>query len=257
MRRAGNPRAEPEPEGYADRLISILAAFAEGPSVWSIKDLAQHIDVPASSLHRSLDQLVRRGIVERAPRRRYRMGTEFYRIAARVADRFEIVAAARPHLSAVVAASGETCVLALVASSRQRILLADKVDTPTPLRFKLDLLENISPIGGAFGRAILPFLAPADLQRMLVDYDLGSVDLEALREDLGAIRRDGVVVSRDGTAAPDAIEIAAPFFDTTGQVRGSIGVIAPEFRLADRQLRSVAALVRREASALSRLLGGG
>jgi IclR family acetate operon transcriptional repressor len=235
---------------YAGRLIAVLNAFAEGPDVLSVKELSEQLSLPASSTHRVLEALVEAGFLERARQRRYRIGTEFFRIAARVEHRFELVAAAKPLMAQAVEQCGETCLLGLLTASRNKIVLAHKVDTQLQLRFKFDLLQNITPAWGSLGRSIMAWLSDADLRRVISE-----ADLETLQRELRRTRTRGVAVTRGQRAAPDAVGISAPFFDATGQVRGAIGVVAPEFRLTPEKTSAISDLVKTQAGKLSRVLG--
>jgi DNA-binding IclR family transcriptional regulator len=250
-----------EPMSYSERLIAILRAFAEGPDVLSVKTISERLSLPPSSTHRVLEALVEVGFLERAPQRRYRIGTEFYRIAALVEHRFELVAAAKPFLAHVVEQCGETCLLGLLTPSRSRIVLAHKIDTQLPLRFRFDLLQNITPAWGSLGRSIMAWLGDADLRRVIAEAEPSPVtgkplpDLRTLQRDLQRIRTRGVAITRGQRAAPDAIGISAAFFDATGQVRGAIGVVAPEFRLTPEKTEMIGHLVKVQAANLSRVLG--
>jgi len=246
---------------YSERLIAILKAFAEGPDILGIKAISERLSLPPSSTHRVLEALVEVGFLERAPQRRYRIGTEFFRIAALVEHRFQLVAAAKPFLTETVETCGETCLLGLLTPSRSRIVLAHKVDTQLPLRFKFDLLQNITPAWGSLGRSIMAWLADADLRRVIAEAEPSPVtgkplpDFRTLQRDLQRIRTQGFAVTRGQRAAPDAIGISAAFFDATGQVRGAIGVVVPEFRLTPEKTAMISDLVMTQSANLSRLLG--
>ena len=250
-----------EPLSYSERLIAILKAFAEGPDVLSVKAISERLSLPPSSTHRVLEALVEVGFLERAPQRRYRIGTEFFRIAALVEHRFELVAAAKPLLAQTVEQCGETCLLGLLTPSRSRIVLAHKIDTRLPLRFKFDLLQNITPAWGSLGRSIMAWLGDGDLRRVIAEAEPSPVtgkplpDLETLQQELQRIRTRGVAMTRGQRAAPDAVGISAAFFDATGQVRGAIGVVAPEFRLTTEKTAMIGDLVRTQSASLSRILG--
>lgn len=246
---------------YAERLIGVIQAFAEGPDVLTLTELGERLALPPSSVHRVLEPLVDLGLVERAPRRRYRMGPELYRIAARVEHRFELVTAAKPLMAEIVNASGETCLLAIFSMSQRRILLAHKVDTKLALRFKFDLLQNITPAWGSLGRAILAWLSPTEVQAIMEEAEPSPVtgkpvpSLAALQQEFEDIRRRGIAVSHGQRAAPDAIGVSAPFFDATGQVRGGLGVVAPEFRMSPDKVTKVGRLVAQKSAQLSHILG--
>lgn len=246
---------------YAERLISVIQAFAEGPDVLTLKELGERLTLPPSSVHRVLEPLVGLGLVERAPRRRYRMGPELYRIAARVEHRFELVTAAKPLMAEIVEACGETCLLAIFSGSQRRILLAHKIDTKLTLRFKFDLLQNITPAWGSLGRAILAWLPPTEVQGIMAEAEPSPVtgkpvpSLATLQQEFEEIRRRGIAISHGQRAAADAMGISAPFFDATGQVRGGLGVVAPQFRMPPDKVTKVARLVSQKAARLSHILG--
>ncbi|MYZ48587.1 IclR family transcriptional regulator [Propylenella binzhouense] len=249
------------PSSYAERLLGALRLFAEHSDVLTIKEVGEKLGLPPSSAHRVLEPLVELGLVERAPQRRYRIGTEFFRIAMRVQDRFEIVSLARPLVEEAAERTGETCLLALLAPSRRRIVLAYKADTKLPLRFKFDLLENITPAWGSLGRAIMAWLSPTDLARIIEEAGPSPVtgqmlpSLDQLQKEFVEIRRRGVASSKGQRGASDAYGISAPFFDANGQVRGAIGVVAPEFRVGQDAAANTAQVVKRQAAELSRLCG--
>ena len=249
------------PIGYAERLILLLTAFAEGPDVMSVKELAEKLGLPQSSTHRLLESLVATGLIGRAPHRKYRIGTELYRLAAIVEDRFELVATARPIMQQVVAASGETCLLALLTRSRSTYLLAEKCDSPSPLRFRFQLHQNLSLLWGSAGRAILGWLEMADIRRVIAEAEEAPASHERvpayhdLLATLAEIKQQGFALTKGQRSVPDAVGMAVPFFDVGGQVCGSLAVVAPEFRLNAEKQQLVIRHLRRSAAELSRALG--
>lgn len=246
---------------YAERLILLLTALAEGPNVMSVKELAGLLKLPQSSTHRLLESLVVTGLVARAPQRRYRIGTELFRLAAMVEHRFELVAAARPVMEQVVGACGETCLLALMTRDKSRYLLANKLDATNPLRIQFQLHQNLSLLWGSAGRAILASLDATDVRKVLEEAEESPASHErvpgyqSLMKSLARIRQDGYALTKGQRSAPAAIGIAAPFFDAGGSVCGSLAVVTPEFRLGNDTQDKIIHLVKKSAGALSRALG--
>jgi DNA-binding IclR family transcriptional regulator len=68
------------------------------------------------------------------------------------------------------------------------------------------------------------------------------------------IRRDGFRVSR-GEIFAEAVSIAAPYFDHTRRVTGSIAVFAPEARVTDDWIARMAKRIIAAAAELSNALG--
>jgi DNA-binding IclR family transcriptional regulator len=249
------------PIGHAERLILLLTAFAEGPDVMSVKELAEKLGLPQSTTHRLLESLVATGLIGRAPHRKYRIGTELFRLAAIVEDRFELVTKARPLMQQVVAACGETCLFALLTRSRSTYLLAEKCDSPSPLRFRFQLHQNLSLLWGSAGRAILAWLEMADIRRVLDEAEEAPASHErvpAYQDLLGTlaeIKQLGFALTKGQRSVPDAIGMAVPFFDDAGQVRGSLAVVVPDFRLDAGKQQLIVRHLSRSAAELSRTLG--
>ena len=250
-----------KPASYVERLFGILRLFSEGSETIGVKEISERLALPASSVHRILEPLVRLGLVERAPLRRYRIGTELFRIAARIENRFELIAIAKPLVAEIAAETEETCLLGLLTPSRSRIVLSYKVDTNLPHRFKFDLLTNITPVWGSLGRSILAWLKPVDIRRALAEAEPSPAtgapvpDWNSFQDDLLLIRERGVAISRGQRAAPNAVGVSSPFFDAGGHVRGGLGVVAPDIRMSPQRIVSIETLVKLHSRHLSRLLG--
>jgi IclR family acetate operon transcriptional repressor len=250
-----------KPASYVERLFGILRLFSEGSETLGVNEISERLALPASSVHRILEPLVRLGLVERAPLRRYRMGTELFRIAALIENRFKLITIAKPLIAEIAAESKETCILGLLTPSRSRIVLSYKIDTQLSHRFKFDLLANITPVWGSLGRSILAWLKPADVRRALAEAEPSPVtgapvpDWSSFQEDLKLIRERGVAISRGQRAAPNAVGVSASFFDASGEVRGGLGVVAPDVRMSPERIATIETLVKLHSRHLSRLLG--
>jgi DNA-binding IclR family transcriptional regulator len=250
-----------KPTSYVERLFGILRLFSEGSETLGVKEISERLALPASSVHRILEPLVQLGLVERAPLRRYRIGTELFRIAACIENRFKVITIAKPLIAEIAAESKETCILGLLTPSRSRIVLSYKIDTQLSHRFKFDLLANITPVWGSLGRSILAWLKPADVRRALAEAEPSPVtgepvpDWSSFQDDLKLIRERGVAISRGQRAAPNAVGVSASFFDASGEVRGGLGVVAPDVRMSPERIATIETLVKLHSRHLSRLLG--
>jgi IclR family acetate operon transcriptional repressor len=250
-----------KPASYVERLFCILRLFSEGSETLGVKEISERLALPPSSVHRILEPLVRLGLLERAPLRRYRVGTELFRIAARIENRFELITIAKPLIAEIAAESKETCIFGLLTPARNRIVLSYKIDTQLSHRFKFDLLTNNTPVWGSLGRCVLAWLKPADVRRALAEANPSPVtgapvpDWSSFQDDLKLIRERGVAISCGQRAAPNAVGVSAPFFDASGQVRGGLGVVAPDVRMSPERVAAIETMVKLHSRHLSRLLG--
>ena len=108
-------------------------------------------------------------------------------------------------------------------------------------------------VRGASGRSILAWL---DIKTVdLSAYGARSAaDAKRVQEQLEQIRAQGYATSRD-ELIQGAVAIAAPFFESSGRVIGSLGVFGPSARLSEELVQSYGSLLAQEAAQLSAALG--
>lgn len=247
-------------EGLTARIIGVLRAFAEGETVLSVKQLSARLSLPPSTVHRLLDQLLTLGIVDRAPQRRYRVGTELFRIGSLLGHKLPIVEVARPLMQEVVQRCNETCTLSLYLPATRQRLLAAKIDPTHPLRLKLRMHEHQSPLWGAAGRAILAFLPDPEVKAILAEAPRcpftgrAPPDVRRLKSALGEVRSKNYAIAYGELLSRGTVAVAAPVFGANG-VLGNLCIIAPVFRAGADCEPHFAGLVMRQAHRLSALLG--
>ena len=67
----------------------------------------------------------------------------------------------------------------------------------------------------------------------------------------GRVNRQGFADSRATAIEPDAAAVAAPVYDSTGDVVGALSIIGPSFRITDGDLQRFGAAVGLQARGLS------
>jgi DNA-binding IclR family transcriptional regulator len=246
--------------GTVQRVVEIIRFFGERGEA-TLKELSLALSLAPSTCHRLLELLGRDGFVEHdAVHRRYRIGREFFRIAALVQSKHDIRAIALPFLRKLVDACDETSVLSLYVPSEGKMFFAEKVDSSMMLRYQLPMNMPMSVLWGASGRSILAFLDEDEVDRIYVAEGRapGSGDAlpsrRALEKELAAIRRRGYDISY-GQKIAGAVGFGAPVFGIDGKVLGSINVTVPATRIAAKDRPRLSELVRVTAAELSAALG--
>ena len=245
------------PRGSADRLIHLLKLIAAGPYHFSLGDLAARAQLPASTVHRLLQVLLRAGLTERGPGQSYRVGRELYRIASQLVARFDLTRSAHPLLEQLVSEWHETAVLCAYSPAARRAVIADVVMTPHPLRFSVEKGNAIELPWGSIGRAILAFLTPGEIEAVLRDAKVGPISgrsrppRDEMEGELAAIRKDGF--ARYFNPGFDLAGIAAPVFGSGHEILGCIGVTMPSRRYRQHAQDQLALAVRDAARELSSL----
>jgi DNA-binding IclR family transcriptional regulator len=242
--------------GTVARALSVLRVIAEAKAQVGVKEVSDALALPMSTSHRLLDLLAEAGFVEKEKiRRRYGVGSEFFRLANLVTQKVSIPSLVQPLLNELTAKTGETALYTSYLSAHHTAAYAAKCDSPHSLRFRISLHVEMPLEWGATGLAILAFL-PEDVQGDVFARARPSpvsgrkLAREAFFKRIATVRRDGFAVT-EGEKLPDSIGIAAPLETIPGSVVGSIALTIPKIRFERAKARYYGDLVRRAAAAFS------
>ena len=108
-------------------------------------------------------------------------------------------------------------------------------------------------VRGASGRAILAWMAATE-QNLQAMSDGTDIDPAHLAKELTLTHKRGYAVSRNELIR-GAVAVAAPIFDRTGRVAGSLGVFGPEVRWAEERLKDMGSELVTYAALVSEALG--
>lgn len=245
--------------GSGARLIALLKLIGESDGDCALKDLAAGTGMPASSVHRLLQTLVRGGLVERGDGTSYRAGRELFRLSANILSRSHYVAAVRPYLRELWTSWQETAVFCAYDASHHRAIVSERLLTPHTLRHVLEPYTDLSLTWGSLGRAILAYLEEDDIAAAYAQSPAGPLTgaaapaLDVLREELRLIRERGCAIYCSQEA--DVAGIAAAVFRSGNAVIGSIGLTMPAKRFDMMDRERMAADVMGAARTLSETFG--
>jgi DNA-binding IclR family transcriptional regulator len=242
--------------GTVARTLSVLRVVAEAKGSVGVKDVASALQLPMSTSHRLLDLLLEAGFVEKEKiKRRYSVGTEFFRLANLVTHKISFALLAQPLLDELTRETGETALFSAYLAAQHSVAYAAKSDSPHSLRFRIDLFQQVSLEWGATGIAILAFL-PEEVQAAAFAHARPSpitgrrLTRAAFFERLASVRRDGFAVT-EREKLPDSVGIAVPLEATPGNVIGSIALTIPKVRFARPHTKTYVDLLRRAAARFS------
>lgn len=246
--------------GSGARTIVLLRCIAEGAPEFTLSAVSQKLNLSPSTVHRLLRALTTMGLVERTPAQSYRIGAEFFRIAALVAGKFEIGRRARPYLQDLWKLSQETCAFGLYRPASQSVMIAEVIHTNFPLRYVIERLTTLSLTWGSLGRAIMAHLPESEFEAVYAAASAGPLSgrplpsRQELRVALGEIRKRGYAVYED-RAHLDVAGVAAPVFNAGGDVVGALGVMMPLSRFEKYPLPKLSTAVMSHARLMSESLG--
>ncbi len=218
-------------------------------------EIARRTGMTPSTVSRQLGTLAASGMVERvAASGRYRLGLRIVHLANALLARLDVREVARPHLVALVEATGETATLSVPGD--EDAITVDFVPGSHHL-------QPVSKLGSAVGRA-------RDLGRQGHARLLGTgasgraaarrtrLEPSQIRRRLrGRSRRCASAVGRrlSASASPDLAAIAAPIRSSRGELEAMVALQGPSSRFDATAIKAAVPLLVERAEAISRELG--
>jgi IclR family transcriptional regulator, acetate operon repressor len=242
-----------------DRAVQILRCFTPRTPVLGISEIARATGLSTSTTHRLLASMLENRLVRQAADRRYALGPLLVQLARSGVASTTLRDAALPVMTALRDAVDETVGLHELLPSDERAVL-DQVESHQPLRRTYTEFGVPIPLTyGAPGKIMLSLL-PAERREAILREPIEAVtpttitDAGALRTELERDRelRFAVSLSERVSGIRTA---AAPVFDHTGAVIGSLSVSGPELRMPEERLRELGPRVREAAWAVAESLG--
>jgi DNA-binding IclR family transcriptional regulator len=241
--------------GGLSRYISVLRLFDEQHSEWAIPDIAAAVDVPASTVYRTVRELVATEFLEQAAEAKYRLGAcfvEFDRLV-RVTDPLYRVGTAL--LRDVVTQARVPCVGILARLYDDKVMcIADYRSDEGTVYTSYERGRPRPLTRGAASKAILAQLPARRLSRLLdaLPAEAAPVPKSAgkFREELVAIRKRGYAITR-GEVDKRIVGVAAPVFVPDRALMGSFSLAIPADIVDDTLERRLVLLVVSSAKLLT------
>jgi len=243
-----------------ERGLLILSFFDVEHPDWSFGDIRRKSGLSKATAFRFIKKLeALKYLAHDQQRRTYHLGSSMLRAAYLTHTHVELVRVANPHLQRLAETLGEAVNIAVWTD--QGPLIADAVYASNAFRPHLFVGVILPGLASAHSRVfyahapenarLLALLAP---QERRTDHTI--TDPQRLAEVLVQVKSDGVAHSVEEWFV-GAGAVAAPVFDASGQVKASMGVVAPAERFGPEDRSRCGAAVKQEAAVLSRDLGWG
>lgn len=243
------------------RAVLILRELAGAGRRLGVTELAERLGVAKPTVHAMLRTLEAEGlVVQDHESSRYALGPGLVLLGNAYLDGHELRTRSLTWADALATRTGEAVWVGVLAGDH--VLIVHHAFRPEGAVQILEVGASIPWSTCALGKAIIAFEAES-VEAELLGGELAVLtgasvtSSERLAGQLADARTRGYALEDQESALGDA-GIAAPVFDRSGQVAGSIGVIGPVERLlADKRLEEFAVAVRETARNLSRDLGAG
>jgi len=243
----------------ANRVLDILERVGRATHALSLHEISKELQAPKSSLLPLLRTLESRQYIEQVSDGAYRSGSRMTELGLSVRAGLDVVSTARPLIEQLSRNTGETVLLATLASDRLAVLYVDKVESVHPIRYTFGLGERRPLHSTSSGKVLLAHMSPEEREQVLRSIRLERVTNStvqtkgALREEIERAREQGYHLNID-QAILGRCAIAAPVLDHTGRAVAACVLGAPKER-AQPQLPRLTRAVIDTAAAISARLG--
>ena len=189
-----------------NRHMQVLRLFSEEKSNWTVPEIAAQIEVPASTVYRTVRELVSQEMLEQSTEALYRLGSAFIEFDRLVRVTDPLIKAGSGLLSDLVAQTEVPCTAVLARLYGNTVMCV--ADAQSKLGHPPTTLERGRPrplTRGATSKMILAQLPARRLNKLLG----GADPLDRFRKELLTVRKAGYVIAR-GEVDEGIVGIAAP-----------------------------------------------
>jgi DNA-binding IclR family transcriptional regulator len=240
------------------RAIGLLRILTSGPREgMTLAHIAEAADLHVATTHRQLAALMREGLVEQDPARRYFPGVELWLMGQVAAQRFDITGIADPAMKQLAEETEDTVYL-LVRSGRQAVCVA-RCEGSFPIRTLTLTPGDRRPLGvNAAALALLSFLDFEDREWVLsqIAPDLRqyrNYSVDSVRREIEVTRKRGYAVVA-GTVIPGMSAVGVPILGREGHAIAALSVAAIEQRMTEPRRTQIARLAEQQARGLGKRL---
>lgn len=224
-------------EGTAslDKALDVLDAVGSAAAGLSQADLGQRLGLPRTTLYRLLGTLVGRGLLRRDPLRRvYCLGSRCFEYARAAYAMPDLVAAAAAELRGLRDMTGETTYLA--ALDGLEVIALDRCDGAHAQRSHSAVGQRKPLHCTSQGKAILSAMPPERRDALVRDLVLAAVTPRTITDRRRLLAELKLTAQRGWSIDDEEIVVGvrccgAPIIDAQGEVRGSVSMAGPAFRL--------------------------
>jgi DNA-binding IclR family transcriptional regulator len=241
-----------------DRFVRVLRLFGEAQAEWTVQEMADALDAPASTVYRTVRELVGADLLEPASEAQYRLGAAFIEFERLIRLTDPLVRAGQPLLRDLSLQVGMKCAVFLARLYGDTVMcVADDRPTDNTVQTSYERGRPMPLTRGATSKAILAQLPTRRLNKILAqragDSDPFAVPEGEFRAQLASVRKRGYCVTR-GEVDKGLVGIAVPISVPERAINASLTLVVEAASLDDRTERRLVMLVIATAGLLTEAL---
>jgi IclR family transcriptional regulator, KDG regulon repressor len=241
------------------RAGGILKTFAEGKGSFTLREMAQFMELDRSTTYRILLSLERCGLVEKNGKTgEYSLGLGAFEIGSAYQRRTDFVPIAKPFMEELALKAQETVNLAVLSGTE--ILYLDKVDSPRSVGVMSKIGQRNPIYCTSLGKSLLAFQNQEEQTRIIAEIEFKPltphtiVSKKEFLKEMKQVRLQGYALDRR-EIEEDVECIAAPIRNHLGIAVAAISISGPQKKIQTRQEKDYVGWVMEAAEGISSRLG--
>ena len=241
--------------------LDILESFTRTEGELGVTELSKRLGLHKNNVFRLLATLEHRGYIEQNKiTENYQLGPKTLQLGATFIEQRECRRLARPIIESLMAATGETAVVAVLRANK--VIYMDSVETDRTVRAVSRVGAMLPAHCTAVGKVQLSFLSQEEIEKLYPEDIPPSLTpktirtRDALLAELKKVQEKGYAVENEECDL-EVRGIAVPIRDFSRNVIAAVGIVAPANRLTDEKLEKgeVISQLQEAGRALSAKLG--
>jgi IclR family acetate operon transcriptional repressor len=237
------------------KVIAVVEALAHEHR---LSDIARHTDLPASTVHRILQELVQAGWAREEEGRTYALGARLLSLPSRSTSTDDLARLARPQLRRLCQASGRTVHFAVLDGDE--LVYLDKLEGTRAYSMRSRIGMTLPLHCTAIGKAVLARMPDAEVRQVAARAGLPAVtprtmtDVTVLLRHLAKVRTRAYAVDDEENEAHTRC-VGAAVVNHRGEPIGGVSVSSLAFDVTGAEVEELGAQVAETAMAISALIG--
>lgn len=222
------------------RGLAVLSSFSEETPTLSLTSISRRLNLNKTTTLRILSTLESLGYLARDPQTKlYRPSLEVFRLGFVVLNSLEVRQVAVPHLRKLVDDVQETVNLAVLDGNE--VVYIERVGSKHMVNIYRSVGSRLPVYCTSTGKTILAFLPPDKVSEVLAKitwtrFTENTITTpDELRENMSIAKQRGFADS-NGELIPDLLAVAAPVYQSDGQVIAAVNISVPAHRVSYQEL---------------------
>lgn len=228
-----------QPQSYLQHILAIIDCFSASNHELGVREVSRVLGFSKSTAGRLMKELTNEGVLTQNPETsRYRLGARVIKWAGVYMASSDLCRQSLPYMRHLLQETNETVSLYTVEGNER--ICVERLESHQNVRIVEHIGQRLKLYAGSGGRAILAFMQPDEISRILaiaeeeLPMDVIPKKLLEIQDQLNVIRKTGYSISH-GQWLDGASGIAAPIFGKNDTPIGSISISGPTARFSDIQ----------------------